>query len=927
MSRLGLLVLLITCQVAFEGVAAEEGNSNRVRYRLPTTVKPTHYDLTLEPNLEKFTFTGSETVQLKVLEDTYTLVLNKKELNLSNIVVQDPVEKKNLSVGKEQYDEVEELLTIPLETKLTKGKNYVLSMDFVGTLNDQKRGFYRSRYFTENYEVRYIATTHFEPTGARLAFPCWDEPAFKATFQLTLIHSNETSAISNTNPEGEDKLEGNKRVTKFKKTPDMSTYLVAFVVSDYGKVNTSDDSFRVWTKPHALDQAKYALDAGENLMKKLEEYTGIGYGVSTLGKMDQISIKDFSAGAMENWGLVTYRESALLYEEGVTTLRSKQSITTVIAHEFAHQWFGNLVSPKWWKYIWLNEGFADYLQYFIAHMWKPEWRLDETFVVDNTQGNAFIADAVKTVRAMNHDVSTPAEISKLFDSIAYQKSGAVIRMMSHILTDDVFRAGLKNYLETYKFNVTESYNLFQVLQNESNWKWSDVTFDQVMDAWVNKSGYPVLTVKRKDNGKLELTQQRFLADGTTDDTKWWIPLTYTTSSKADFKQTKPENWLGPNEASKEIDESAKKDDWVIFNILQSGYYRVNYDEDNWKKLDKALKDDHNVIVPVNRAQLVDDVLNLARANHVKYSTALSLTNYLNKETDFVVWSTAFRNLNFLQNMLRTSKHYNVFKLYVKYITKSVVDDVLFKLEEDKQKEDTDLKKLLRVNLVKWTCRAGLDKCKSFAEEEFKAWLNNSAQYQLDVNLKNNIICAGLRNANADTWNKTEAILKDIRDEDERKSMFALLACPDSTEILKNFINSTLKEGSVLSFSSAVQAVVSEHNEGVDLAIDMLKSEQKRIKQLPNGKDIITSTVQAIANGITKNSQYVELSRFVGRQGLNAEDLQSVVEKASSNMDWVDAYGAEVEKWLSENQHVFSSATSVTFASLLVALSLFITRFY
>lgn len=925
MSRLGLLaVLLITCQVALEGVTAQAGNSNRVRYRLPNTVSPVHYDLTLEPDLSAFTFNGDAKILLKVEEDTNNIVLNKKYLTVSNIAVQDAVNKP-VVVGKEQYDEEEELLTIPLDTKLTKGQQYTLSMKFNGTLNDQKRGFYRSRYFDEKNEVRYIATTHFEPTGARWAFPCWDEPAFKATFKLTLKHSKDTTAISNTNQEGESKLEGEKKVTAFKKTPAMSTYLVAFVVSDYKVYNNSDASFRVWTKPHALNQAHYALEAGEKLMAELETFTKIKYSVSTLEKMDQISIKDFSAGAMENWGLVTYRESALLFEEGVTPLRTKQSITTVIAHEFAHQWFGNLVGPKWWEYIWLNEGFADYLQYFIAHKYKPEWRLDEVFVVDNTQGNAFLADAVKTVHAMNHKASTPGEISKLFDSIAYQKSGAVIRMMSHILTNETFRDGLSKYLDTYKFKVAESDDLFRVLQEVSKWKWENTTFDQVMDTWVKQPGYPVLNVHKNKDGKLHLSQERFLADGTTDDQKWWIPLTYTTSSKPDFTQTKPSNWLSPTEETKEIAES-DKDGWVLFNILQTGYYRVNYDEGNWQKLDAALKKDHSVIVPVNRAQLVDDVLNLARANRLKYSTALSLTNYLTKEVDYIVWSTAFRNLNFVQNMMRTSKHYDVFKLYVKYITKSLVDDVLFKLEEDKKKDDTDLKKLLRVNLVKWTCRAGLDKCKSFAEGEFKAWLQNSS-YALDVNLKNNIICAGLRTANADTWKKTLANLQVIKDEDERKTMFALLACPDSKEILKNFINSTLEKDSVLSFSSAVQSVVSEHNEGVDIAIDMLKSEQKRIKQLPNSQEIITATVQAIASGITSESQYLELSRFVGRQGLKAEDLQSVVEKATTNMDWVDAHTGEVEKWLTENQNLFNSASSVAFTSILLVLSLFITRFY
>ncbi|XP_017891649.2 aminopeptidase M1-like, partial [Ceratina calcarata] len=268
----------------------------------------------------------------------------------------------------------------------------------------------------------YAATTHFEPTYARLAFPCWDEPIYKAKFNISLTYNKTFRAISNTDVLKEEENDG-MMTTFFKETPLMSTYLVAFVVSEYQfkEDKVGNFTYRVWTKKSAIDWVDYALTMGRKLLEQLNLYTNISYQTYMPDKIDQISQKDFLAGAMENWGLLIYREETLLYDKTFFTIRSKLTVLTVIAHEFTHQWFGNLVTPKWWKYLWLNEAFATYFQYIITHKIVPELRLNDIFVVESMQENAMVTDGVPYARPIHQEVITPQHISDLFDVIAYHK--------------------------------------------------------------------------------------------------------------------------------------------------------------------------------------------------------------------------------------------------------------------------------------------------------------------------------------------------------------------------------------------------------------------------------------------------------------------------------------------------------------------------
>ncbi|XP_026674938.1 aminopeptidase N-like, partial [Ceratina calcarata] len=671
----------------------------------------------------------------------------------------------------------------------------------------------------------YIATTHFQPTFARQAFPCWDEPIYKAKFNITLIHEKRLKAISNM-----DVLKTEEKsdmiITTFKETPLMSTYLVAFTISDYQfkEDKVGNFTYRVWTKASAIKQTDYALKMGRKLLEQLNLYTNISYQTYMPDKIDQVSVPNlFGVPAMENWGLVTYRERSLLYDEALSTTQKKMNILMLIAHKFTQQWFSNVVTPKWWKYDWLNKGFAKYFQCFITHKVAPELRLNDMFVVESTQMSAMVFDALSGMRAINMDVYSPEEILMLSDSIVYEKAGSVVRMISHAMTEEVFHKAMKLYLTNHALGNVDSNDLFGSLQkalDESGIKWKQPV-QVIMHNWVEYPGYPTLTVKRVDRG-YELTQERFVIELMMKvkeyPTKWWIPITYVEESNPDFNNTTPIDWFSPDDKSHTV-PSKEKTGWFVFNTQQTGYYRVNYDVENWQLLMKELnKGSDTKIHVLNRAQIVDDAFSLAHTGNLNYTVALNVTLYLTQETDFMPWQPAFKHLGYLRNLLRTSDKYYTFKRYVAYLLRALTNDVGY----EPKANDSDLVKMLRVDAMRWACEAGVEQCTSYAENTYLQWLINPVMEVSQNSWK----------ASESEWTDTlEYIITSKLDEDDKKDLLMALACSNSSEILMTYLNSTLEPSYPIDFKTGVKNVVSKYPAGAELVSKFLFKENKRIRQM------------------------------------------------------------------------------------------------
>merc|ERR1719431_1916989 len=466
----------------------------------------------------------------------------------------------NLHVDGINYDKDREFLIARLGQNLEVGKIYIIKIHYTAYLKDNLKGFYRSVYKDpKTGKDEYIAVTQFQATDARRAYPSFDEPGIKAKYEVSLGRKKDMSSISNMPivREGVEMVGSDEYVwDHYQESVKMSSYLVAFVVSKFEYRETTRENgvrFRIWSVPHSLDQTEYARDIGPKILEFFEGYFNVKF---PLPKQDMIAIPDFGAGAMENWGLITYRETALLFKEGVSAASNKQRIAIVVSHELAHQWFGNLVTPSWWTDLWLNEGFASYVEYLGVEHAQPQLKLLDQFVVTDLQ-NVFGIDALETSHPISIPVKHPDEISEIFDRISYGKGASIIRMMDKFLTTKTFRQGLTNYLTELKYSAATQDDLWRHLTEQGHRDGTlpmDMTVKTVMDTWTLQMGFPVITVTRDyQANSAEVRQSRFLVSTSPSTSapsskpfRWWVPVTFTPAG-GDFNDTYPKAWLREDE--------------------------------------------------------------------------------------------------------------------------------------------------------------------------------------------------------------------------------------------------------------------------------------------------------------------------------------------------------------------------------------------
>ncbi|HIN06289.1 MAG TPA: M1 family peptidase, partial [Dehalococcoidia bacterium] len=495
-------------------------------YILPQTVKPIKYALKMQPNMEEFTFTGEESISIEVIQATSQIVLNATELDVQSAALTTggvTSDAKNIS-----YESAKETVTLEFGQQINPGTG-TLTLAFTGVLNDKLRGFYRSQYTREDGKEMTLATTQFEATDARRAFPCWDEPAHKASFDLTLVIPSDLVAVSN-NPVIEESAAGpGLKTLRFAETPIMSTYLLAFMIGDLTSIESQytgpsgSTKVAVWTTRGKEEQGRFALDTSVRMLSFFNDYFGIPY---PLVKLDHIAIPDFAAGAMENWGAITYRETALLVDPENSSAGTRQRVAEVVAHEMAHMWFGDLVTMQWWDDLWLNESFASWMGNKAVDWAFPEWEMWTQFVNMDTN-RALSLDGLKNSHPIEQEVNDPAEIGQLFDAISYSKGASVIRMLEQFLGPDTFQKGLQVYLSKNQYSNAKTEDLWTALETASG---QPVT--SIMDSWTKQMGYPVLQVETSgspEKPELVLTQERFVYDrllGESDPEPevWRVPI-------------------------------------------------------------------------------------------------------------------------------------------------------------------------------------------------------------------------------------------------------------------------------------------------------------------------------------------------------------------------------------------------------------------
>ncbi len=642
--------------------------------RLPSHLTPTSYEIELKPDLHNFTFWGIEKINLNILKETKTITLHSKEIEIETASILIKGEK---TFGKISYNEKNETVTFSFKNLIPKGKTKI-TIIFKGILNDKMRGFYRSKYKVNDKEM-HMATTQFEATDARRAFPCFDEPAQKAVFHVSLIVPKDKVAISNTLPVSVREHEAGFQIIKFAPTPIMSTYLLAFIVGDFEYLESKTKNgvrVRVYTTPGKKEQAKFALDCAVKTLEFYEKYFDIKYPLPVL---DMIAIPDFSSGAMENWGAITYRESALLVDEENSSASNKQWVALVVAHEIAHQWFGNLVTMEWWTHLWLNEGFASYIEYLAVDKIFPTWDIWTQFST-NDLGVALRLDALKHTHPIEIEVHHPDEIGEIFDEVSYSKGASIIRMLAEYLGEKDFRDGLRYYLKKHSYKNTETIHLWQAFE-----KVSRKPVSKMMHNWTSKPGYPVVKVKMV-NGKINFSQSRFFsspisAKKAKDTTKWEFPITYK-ENKVNFGET--------------------------------GFYRTAYSEELLKKLIPSIQ--NKKLSARDRLGVVRDLFALSEADTIPTTDALEFLSAYKNEDNYTVWVEITSGLSRLEQLLAKTKSKEKLNKFII----ELFSPIFITLGFDKKKNDNHTTALLRSLVIARLGRSGYTKVTKEASRRWKS---------------------------------------------------------------------------------------------------------------------------------------------------------------------------------------------------------------
>jgi len=885
--------------------------------RLPLHLVPEQYNLKLIPFIKQdnFTIDGYVEISMLCMHEGANITLHSKDTEIQNKTVKvEDNQGNNVGISRYSYDHGREFFILHLTKNLEKGTRYTVKITFTAFLRDNLKGFYRSEYDDkESGKKELMAVTQFQPTEARRAFPCFDEPGVKAKFEVSLGRKKEYSSISNM-PIREKgvAMERDEEYVwdHFQNSVKMSTYLVAFVISkfEYRESEQSDSGvwkFRIWTRKDALSQTEYARSIGPKMLKFFEDYFQVPF---PLPKQDMIAAPDFAAGAMENWGLITYRETALLYKPGVSAASNTQRIAYVVSHELAHQWFGNLVTPSWWSDLWLNEGFASYVQYLGVEAVQPQLNYLDQFVLDEVHKTLRL-DALESSHPISIQVKHPDEINEIFDTISYSKGASVIRMMDHFLTSNTFKKGLTNYLRALKFDSAEQDDLWMYLTEQGHRDrtlMADLTVKQVMDTWTLQTGFPLLTVKRNyESGTAKISQERLLlSKSTKSESRWWVPLTYTTPGLGNFNDTYNKDWLSDKQWSKQLDDMPDRNTPVIFNVQQTGFYRVNYDKKNWELIAETLNKDHTSIHVINRAQILDDALELAKVGRLDYKTALSLTGYLSRETEFVPWYAALGGLTHIKQMLKRTSAYGEFKGYMLKLLAPIYQKLGFEGKSD----DKHLEILLRKRIVSWACSMGHEDCKNKVKTSFNNWMfmpdpDAELKNPIDVNMKGVTYCNAIAEGGQKEWDFAWERYKNSNVGTEKANILSALSCTDEVWMLNRYLNMSLTAGSGVrkQDGSSVIANVARNTVGRYLAFNFLREKFDVVKNYFTSFSSLKRIVKAMSGSFNTNFDLKELKDFQatheGELGTSTRAVEQAIESGLANVDWMQTNYENVWSWL------------------------------
>ncbi|KAI7822147.1 lysine aminopeptidase ApsA [Gamsiella multidivaricata] len=683
---------------------------------LERSIIPIHYNLKIVPCPVDFTFLGECSIEICIAEPAYGITLNAKELNIQTATARDQL-GYSVTATSVSYNVEEEAITLEFPEILHVSTSWILDVTYIGLVNDKLIGFYRSVYTDTDHNVHQLTTTQFQSTHARRAFPCWDEPSIKATFTLTLIAPQGMTCLSNMSVESTSMLENGMQEVTFLKTPIMATYLLAWTIGDFdyieaytsGEFSGEQVPCRLYAPVGLARHGQYSLDLAVQSVEYFSRLFNIPY---PLPKLDLVAVPDFALGAMENWGLITFRTYAVLLDEYGTN-DSKREIASTVIHEISHQWFGNLVTMDWWSDLWLFEGFATHLAYIVIDELFPGWDIWSEFVKRIQE--VLKHDALRTSHPVEVGVANPGEITQIFDEVSYMKGASVLRMLGAWLGQDQLLKGIRKFMLKYMWGNANTEDLWVTMAEECN-----VDVPGFMRKWTRQTGYPVLSITELDESTIVVRQNLFLSTGDVHDEEdtllWPVPLAVATAN-----DPTPRNiMLNTKEMILKVDTTK----WYKFNMGQTGFYRVAYPPKTLDLLGQTLgaRKGHETLDAANRIGLLTDAAALVASGHTPTSSFLTLLKYFEDEEDYMVWAEISYRLQELFSVWleQPARIMNA----LKEVQRRLFTKVVKRLGWDYPEEEDPAIGTLRALAIRYAGRAGDPEIVAEARRRFRIFMSN-----------------------------------------------------------------------------------------------------------------------------------------------------------------------------------------------------------
>jgi aminopeptidase N len=844
--------------------------------KLPKQVVPEEYAVRIIPEVEKRTFSGSETVKLNVREAVKQIVLNALEIKISKATI----DGKAVAASAIKLDEKEQTLTLAVE--LAAGKHQ-LDLEFTGKINQQGQGLYYAPYQEQGTGAKKIMLgTQFEATDARRMFPCWDEPSFRARFQLTVVVPENFTAVSNMPIEKESKVAGGKEI-RFGATPPMASYLNVFCAGELDAIHTQKGEVThgvIATKGKA-EMGRYALESSQQILEYFNDYFGQPF---PLPKLDHIAVPGGFGGAMENWGGITYYESRLLFDPEKSSAETKQGIYEVIAHETAHMWFGDLVTMAWWDNLWLNEGFASWMGTKCTAKFNPEWEtwLSKTTPRDPTRRGgigkegAMEGDARSTTHPIQQPIATEVEANSAFDDITYRKGMSFIRMLESFLGEDVFRDGIRKYIAAHKLSNSTTTDLWNALAEASG-----KPVVEIAAAWTQQPGFPIVKVTLDASGKITLTQERFTVHfDKAPALEWKIPLTYEVPGEPAAAS------LLMTSKSMELPASGRRA--IKLNVEGAGNYRVQYDEASWKLLVAELP---KLSVP-DRVNLLSDAWALVQANRAPMSLYLDLVEKLPTKTELPEREQIMHVFDFINRLLAAEPQREQFRKYAHSILRPSFDQVGW---EPRSGESAKVG-LLRASLIKALGDLDDKEIVAGCRDRFQKYLANPKS--LPPDLRTSVLAIVGRYADEATWNKLHELGLKTTSIEEKQNYYDALASTIDPKLAARTLEISL--GDELPTSRAVYLVakVGRQSDHPEIAWKFAKA---HMKQLLAKTDAIgaNSYAPGLFNFFSDATRIAELERYAKSDlpATAAKDVAKAIDEVGFRAEMKSSLAGQIGTWI------------------------------